>query len=475
LSIDRKEEAKMSDTMHYRSLVETAAGIRSRELSPVALTEALLERIEAIDAGLHSYTNVTTDRALEDARRAEDEITAGRYRGPLHGVPIAIKDLCCTKGVPTTFGTMIYKDFVPDYDATVVARLRAAGAVTLGMLHLHEGAFAEHHPDLPRPLNPWNADYWPGGSSSGSGVATAAGLCFGSLGTDTGGSIRFPSNANGVTGLKPTWGRVSRYGVFPLSESLDTVGPMARTAADAAAILSAIAGYDANDPTSLPADVPDYLGALRGIEGARGLRIGIDWDYVGGDTDPEIVALLRDALACFADLGAEIREISVPEMQTVTDGQLAIMQVQCASFHEAAFRTKANLFGPLLRDAIEAGLSTPPSVYARHLIERDKFKGRLAETFRDVDAILIPVMPKIGIRYDHFEDFMDALTDNLRFTSPFNMAGSPSVTMPGGFSSGGLPVGFQLVGPHLSESRLLSAAHAYQQATDWHLCHPPIH
>jgi amidase len=464
----------MTEALHYRSLVEVGAGIFRREVSPVAVTAALLDRIAAVDPQLHSYTTVTAERALADAARAEAEIAAGRHRGPLHGVPIAIKDICFTKGVPTTFGMAVYKDFVPDFDATVVARLRRAGAVILGMLHLHEGAFAEHHPQTQKPLNPWDHDYWPGGSSSGSGVATAAGLCFGSLGTDTGGSIRFPCNANGVTGVKPTWGRVSRHGVFPLAESLDTIGPMARSAADAAAILAAIAGEDPNDPTSLAADVPDYLGGLAGIAGARGLRIGVDWDAISYGTDPEIMAVLREAAACFGALDAEVVPVRMPDVKAVTEGQLAITQVQCASFHESAWRSAPDLFGRLLGQAIAAGLAMPPAVYSGHLIERERFKGRLATLFRDVDAILIPVSPKIGIRYDRFDEFMVSLVDGLRFTSPFNMSGSPSVILPGGFSSGGLPIGFQLVGSHLSEAALLSAAHAYQQATDWHLRRPPL-
>jgi amidase len=464
----------VTDALHYQSLVEIAARVYARELSPVALAEALLHRIAVVDPKLHSYTRVTAEEALADARRAEAEIATGRYRGPLHGVPIAIKDICFTKGVPTTFGMAVYKDFVPDFDATVVARLRQAGAVILGMLHLHEGAFAEHHPDTPKPLNPWNADYWPGGSSSGSGVATAAGLCFGSLGTDTGGSIRFPSTANGITGLKTTWGHVSRYGVFPLAESLDTIGPMARTAADAAVLLTAIAGQDPNDATTLAGEMPDYLGELDGIGGARGIRIGVDWDYIGTDTDPQILAVLRDAVECFKGLEADIRTVRLPDVKSVTAGQVAVMQVECASFHEPAYRTKSNLFGPLLSKAIETGLAMRPTLYAANMMERDRFKGRLAAVFGKVDALLIPVMPRTGVRYDRFHEFMVNLESSLRFTSPFNMSGNPSVTMPGGFSADGLPIGFQLVGRHLSEAMLLKAAHAFQQATDWHLRRPPL-
>ncbi len=270
------------DALPYRSLTEVAGLIRSGALSPVEVTRTILERIERLEPQLHSYATVTAELALEQARQAEGEIQSGRYRSALHGVPIAVKDLCFTKGIRTACGTTILADWQPEIDATVVERFRTAGAVLLGKLQMTEGAFADHHPQIARPRNPWHPDHWAGASSSGSGAATAAGLCYGSLGSDTGGSIRFPSAANGVTGLKPTWGRVSRYGVFPLSDSLDHIGPMARSAADCAALLGVIAGADANDPTTLTAPVPDYLAGLaEGVLGARGLRIGIDAGFNG--------------------------------------------------------------------------------------------------------------------------------------------------------------------------------------------------
>ena len=242
--------------LHFASLTEVAALLKAGELSPVELTQMMLERIDRVDDELKSYATVTSERALKAARQAELEILAGNYRGQLHGIPIAVKDLCFTKGTRTMGGMGVLKDFVPDYDATVISRLESAGAVLLGKLNLTEGAMLGYHRDFDIPVNPWNADYWAGASSSGSGVATAAGLCFASLGTDTGGSIRYPSMANGVVGLKPTYGRVSRYGVLPLSETLDHVGPMTRRSADAAIMLEAIAGHDINDATSLRDPVP---------------------------------------------------------------------------------------------------------------------------------------------------------------------------------------------------------------------------
>src|SRR3954452_4328077 len=269
--------------LHYLGLVEVGRKIQAKELSPVEATKAMLGRIEQLDGKLKSYAHVMADTALAGAAVAEKEIAAGKIKGPLHGVPIAIKDLCWAKGAPAAHGMTIHRDFRPSEDATVVARLKDAGAIILGKLQQTEGAYADHHPKIDPPKNPWNEDLWPGASSSGSGVATAAGLCYGSLGTDTGGSIRFPSAANGVTGLKPTWGRVSRYGAFELAATLEHIGPMARSAADTAAILGAIAGRDEKDPTSIPTDVPDYLAGLSG--NLSGLKVGVDrrWTSEGVD------------------------------------------------------------------------------------------------------------------------------------------------------------------------------------------------
>src|SRR6266581_1966926 len=254
--------------LHFQTISALAASIQSRQVSPVEVTRALLERITQLDGRYKSYATVMADQALEAAKVAEQEIRAGTYRGPLHGVPVAVKDLCFTKGVRTMGGTRVLADQVPTFDATVVARLHAAGAILLGKLNLTEGAMGGYHPDFAIPANPWHAERYAGASSSGSGVATAAGLCFGSLGSDTGGSIRFPAAACGIVGLKPTWGRVSRHGVFPLAPSLDHVGPMARTVADTAATLQVIAGFDPRDPTSRREPVPDYGPALvRGLGG----------------------------------------------------------------------------------------------------------------------------------------------------------------------------------------------------------------
>jgi len=302
---------KLPDDLHYKSIREVAGLIESTEISPVELTRMMLGRIDSLDGQLKSYATVTAERALASARQAEQEIVAGRYRGPLHGIPVAVKDLCYTKGTRTMGGMGVYKEFVPDFDATVVTRLENAGAVLLGKLNLTEGAMAGYHQDFDIPVNPWRADLWPGASSSGSGVATAAGLCFAALGSDTGGSIRFPSMANGIVGLKPTYGRVSRHGVLPLAETLDHVGPMTRHTADAAIVLQALAGYDENDPTSLQDPVPDMLGdALPGI--AR-MTVGFDRAFASEGIDSGLVAAIDQALETLRQLGVTIVDIEMPQ------------------------------------------------------------------------------------------------------------------------------------------------------------------
>src|ERR1700730_17451420 len=274
-----------SKAICFLSLHELSAQLRDRKLSSAEVTRCVLDRIKQTNPKLRAYITVLEDSALSQASQADKEIEAGRWRGPLHGVPVAVKDLCQTKGVLTTCASRVLRDWRPDASAAVVERLEAAGAVILGKLNLTEFAVAWYHPEMPTPLNPWGADLWPGASSSGSGVATAAGLCFASIGTDTGGSIRFPSAACGIVGLKPTWGRVSRHGVFALGESLDHIGPMTRTVADAALMLGVIAGRDNADDTSLAAPLEDYSAALD--RGVKGIRIGVDERYISAQASPE--------------------------------------------------------------------------------------------------------------------------------------------------------------------------------------------
>ena len=343
----------MPDALHYLELTELAARIKAREVSSIEVTRAQLGRIAALDGELGSYVHVMAETALAQAAAAEAEIAAGRYRGPLHGVPIALKDLFWTKGFPTAAGTAVHGTYRPDEDATAVRRLNEAGAVVFGKLKLTEGAYSDHHPSVPPPRNPWNADYWPGISSSGAAVATAAGLCYGALASDTGGSIRWPCAANGLTGLKPTWGRVSRYGAFELAATLDHVGTIARSAADAGAMLGVIAGSDANDPTALLDPVPDYLAAAE--QDVEGLRIGLDAAWNGDGVDITTQQVLREAADVLRTLGASIVDVRFPDVkQTVADWVLNCA-VEAAVAHEATYPARKDEYGPILAAVIEAG------------------------------------------------------------------------------------------------------------------------
>ena len=466
--------AMSSDTpIHWMTIDELAESYRSRALSPLEVTKALLERITQLDGRLHSYLTVTPDDALTAAKQAEDELRGGRDRGPLHGVPIALKDLADTKGVVTSAGTAIFRDRVATEDACVVARLREAGAVILGMLSMTEGAYASHHPSVTPPVNPWNAERWTGVSSSGSGVATAAGLCFGALGTDTGGSIRFPSACNGIVGIKPTYGRVPRHGIFPLAASLDHLGPMTRSVRDAAHLLRVFAGYDRRDPTSLRAPVPDY--AAETMKGIQGLRIGIDRRYVGDGMDSAIAGKVLECADVLRDAGAKIRDITLPPWNELVQSWGMVCAVEAAVAHQEYFPARASDYGPGLRTLLEAGGAIPATAYARAHELRLAFAGGLAMLFEEIDLLLCPSLgvppPEANpeIRADEGDIAM-----LLRFTAPYDFTGSPTISVPCGFAADGMPVSLQLVGRHLQEELLCRAGFAYERATDWHRRHPPV-
>ena len=369
----------------------------------------------------------------------------------------------------------IHKDYMPSEDATVVKRLSDAGAIILGKLQLTESAYADHHPNVTPPRNPWNADAWPGASSSGSGVATAAGLCYGSLGSDTGGSIRFPSAANGVTGLKPTWGRVSRYGVFELAASLDHIGPMARSAADCGAILGIIAGEDPKDTTTLPGGPSDYLAGLN--DGIRGLRIGYDPVWAETAVDEQTVAVVKAARETLASLGATIVEIKAPDSTVVLADWIPNCAIETAVAHEQTYPSRKSEYGPALSGLIETGRALSALDYQKILLRRAEFKGAVAHMFQSIDLLLVPAQsfaaPSLA-DMAMLGQSNDMISRLLRFTCPFDSSGNPTITMPGGFTALGLPIGFQLVGPHLSEALLVRAGAAFQSATDWNRRHPVL-
>ena len=460
---------------HYLELLDVGRRIQSRELSSLEVTRSQLSRIEALDPVLKSYATLMVDQATAAARAADAEIGAGQRRGPLHGVPIAVKDLCWTQGVATAAGMTIHRDFVPGEDATVVRKLRNAGAVILGKLQLTEGAYADHHPKISPPVNPWSAAHWPGASSSGSGVATAAGLCFGSLGSDTGGSIRFPSAANGVTGLKPTWGRVSRYGVFELAATLDHIGPMARSAADAAALLGAIAGADPNDPTASQEPVPNYLAGIK--RGLVGLRVGVDpgWNSVGVDAPTR--EALAAMLAVVRELGGDVREVRFPDPEAMITDWFPLCGVETAVAHEATYPSRKSDYGPGLAGLIDLGLAQSGVDYQKIVLRRTAFTGRVARLFEDIDLLLIPttgVASPTLAQMSRLTEDPELISALLRFTCPFDMTGSPTITLPSGFTAAGTPIACQFVARHFEEDLLARAGWAFQQATDWHKRHPPL-
>ena len=461
--------------LEYLELTELTRRMHAGALSPVAVTQAMIDRIAKLDGTLRSYVLVLPEQALAKAKQAEEEIARGDIRGPLHGAPIAVKDLCWMEGVPTAAGMPIHGDYRPGEDATVVRRLQDAGAIILGKLQLTESAYADHHPSVAPPLNPWGHDLWPGASSSGSGVATAAGLCYGSLGSDTGGSIRFPSAAQGLTGLKPTWGRVSRYGVFELAATLDHIGPMTRSARDAAAMLGVIAGADPKDPTALQEPVPDYLASIDG--GVRGLRIGIDSKWTAAGADAETRRVVAEAIEVLRGLGAVIVEVTFPDIRQAVQDWFPLCAIETAVAHTATYPSRRDEYGPALSGLLDLGHSVTGLDVQRIVLRREDLRGRVNALMTEIDLLLIPATgfaaPSLAKMATLGTD-ASLMNSLLGFTSPFDMTGHPTITLPGGFTDANAPVAFQLVGGHRAEALLCRAGHAFQQVTAYHTRHPDL-
>ena len=468
----------MTDELHYKTISELAPLIRDGRLSSLELTESQLDRIDRLDGKLKAYATVMAEGARAQARAADDEIAAGVYRGPLHGIPVAVKDLCATNGVRTMGGSAVFANNVPDFNSTVVTRFNEAGAVLLGKLNLTEGAMAGYNPRLDVPENPWKESYWSGASSSGSGCAAAAGLAFGTLGSDTGGSIRFPSAACGNVGLKPTWGRVSRYGVMALAESLDHIGPMTRSAADAGIVLQAIAGLDANDPTTLPHPVPDMTATLG--EGVRGLKIGFDEQYATEDVEPRLATAIAESVRVMESLGAEIVPVKMPaNLREYLGAWETICSSEAAAAHAETFPTRSDEYGPWFREWLTRGASRTASDYAQANVLRAACVGDFRLTMRGIELLACPstgaaagpVTP--DEMYGTIQQELDPW-DFFRFTVPADFSGLPTISLPCGLNGDGLPLSLQFVGHHLSEQLLVQAGHAFEQATDFHNLHPPV-
>lgn len=451
----------MSNSLHFMTIAEASKLIANKELSPVTLTESFLERIEALDGSLKSYVTLLKDEAINEALVAEKDINNGGYKGPMHGIPIGVKDLYDTKGIRTTGQSKVLENRVPLEDSTVVAKLKSAGAITLGKLSMWE--FALGGPDtsiFEISRNPWNLDRQPGGSSSGSGTAVAAGLCMGALGSDTGGSIRIPAAFCGIVGLKPTYGRVSRRGVLPLAWSLDHCGPMTWTVEDTALMLQAFAGHDHLDKTSVNIDVPDYT--LNLAKSLKGLKVGIPRHYINSPlvgTDSDVIDSFDSGLALLADLGAEIVEIEIPSLAYATTANTLIMIAEAFSYHRENLISQPENYGDSVRGSFILGGTYTSGDYQRALRARSIIRDEFKAILKEVDVIATPSQsaPAGPFNFD-----LLALLMTPNYWAPYNETGMPAISVPSGFSSDGMPIGIQFAGRPFEETTVLNVGHVFQ-------------
>ncbi len=454
--------------------------IETKEVSPVEATEAYLDRIEAVDPKLNSYITVTGEQALETARQAEHEIATSQHRGPLHGVPMAVKDQFNTAGIRTTGGSSILKDNIPDEDATVITNLKKAGAVMLGKLNMSEFAMAEiyNHP-YGTPRNPWDLERNPGTSSSGSGAATAASLCATSLGEDTGGSIRGPANFSGLVGLRPSHGRVSRHGVLGGSWSMDTVGPISRSVEDAAITIQAIAGYDPKDRYSWNVPVPDYRQALTGD--IQGIKLGVVQERMDSpDLDPEFRDTVAKAISALGELGASSQDVSIPLAPKAGALTMSILSVEWSNLHRPLFEPNIDELDHNNKIRFLTGSVIPAQFYYKAQKIRAVLRQQILDALEQVDVLVLPTGPVTAPPVESVpgvqskEHALTGLAGRISFTGPFNLAGTPALSVPCGFSSSGMPMGLQIVGRPFAEETVLRVAHAYEQATEWHNRRAPV-
>jgi aspartyl-tRNA(Asn)/glutamyl-tRNA(Gln) amidotransferase subunit A len=465
----------------FASAGELARLIAGKQVSPVEVVKAHLERITSLDGSLRCFITLTAEAAMAAAREAESAVTAGRPLGPLHGVPLGLKDLYDTAGVRTTGGSKILADRVPAADATVVRRLREAGMIVLGKLNMVEFAYGPEgrNPHYGHARNPWDAvtHRMAGGSSSGSGVAVAARLAPVALGSDTGGSIRIPCSLCGLAGIKPTYGRVSRAGVLPLSWSMDHVGPMTRTVADSALVLGAMAGYDPADPTSSVLPVPDYAAALSGD--VRGLRVGLLRAYFLESATPEVRTAVETAARALEKAGAVVDEVALPGVGHVAAGALAVVATEAMTYHAEWLRTRAADYDPDVSSRLMVGAFVSGVHYVRGQQARALIRREVDEALARHDVLLAPATPVPAPRIDERDTTLgdgpsDIRSALIRLTRPFNFSGHPACSVPCGFSGGGLPIGMQIVGRPFDEATVLRVGDAYQRVTDWHARRPVL-
>lgn len=461
------------DALCFAGAAELGRRFARRELSPAEVVQALLARIERLDPGLNSFLLVSGERALEEARAAERELVAGHVRGPLHGVPFALKDIFDTAGVRTTAGSKILAENVPARDAAVIERARVAGLVTLGKTNMHEFAYGttNDNPHYGPCRNPWDRARSPGGSSGGSGAALAAGFCALSLGTDTGGSIRIPASACSVVGLKPTLGRVSRRGVTPLSWSLDTVGAMARTVEDVALLLNLIAGPDAEDPWCANRPAEDFARDLE--RGARGLSLGVPREWFFDGLEPAVEAAVRAAIAVLEREGARTVAVEMPGMAEAHTAAHATLAVEASAYHEPWLRTRPGDYGEDVRRALELGHLIPAVDYVNARRMQGVVRARSLAALSEADVLVMPALPRTAPPVGEVMSREPEEAWN-RFMTPWNLTGFPAISAPCGFDGAGLPVGLQIVGRPFDETTVLRAARAYERATEWHVWRPGL-
>lgn len=448
--------------------------IQSKEVSPVEATEAYLDRIASLDHRFNSYLTVMREQALADAQQAEEDIASGQHKGPMHGVPVAVKDQFWSKGVRSTGGSRILADFVPDEDATVIANLRKAGAVVLGKTNMTEFAITGFSHRYATPRNPWNTDSYTGGSSSGSGAATAAYLCATSLGEDTGGSIRFPATWCGLVGLRPSWGLVSRYGVMRGVWSMDTVGPISRTVEDAAITLGAIAGHDPKDRYSSTVPVPDYRQALGGD--LNGLKIGVITQFMESDlVEPKVRQTVSDSFATLGELGATVEEVSVPLSMDAGVASAVLLAVEPALAQKDWIKDQLQDYGHDVRILLLTGSLLPAQAYYKAQKLRTMLRQQVLDSLEKYDVLVLPTSGKGAQPLEQDPPITSKETASrlaFLFTRIFNLASCPAMSVPCGFDDRGMPVGLQIGARPGAEETIFKVAHAYEQATAWHTMRP---
>lgn len=457
------------------SIAEAARQIERRTLSPVELVQSALDRIEAVEDRLNAFVVVPAEQALEAARQAEQEIAGGRHRGPLHGIPVGIKDLYDVAGLPTTSSSAVRAGHVATEDSACVARLRDAGAVVVGKTHTHEFAYGVLTPTT---RNPWDTGRVPGGSSGGSGAAVAAGECLVGMGTDTGGSIRIPASVCGTVGLKPTFGRVSRHGVTSLCWSLDHAGPLTRTVRDAALTLQVLAGFDARDPGSASEPVPDFTADLDA--GVRGLTLGVPTTYFFDDVDPEVESAVREAIGVLEAQGARLEEVEIPFAEQMMAVEFGVLVPEASAYHQEMLRGSGELYTADVRVFLEAGETVLATQYIKALRVRRLVQQAFRRAFEGIDALVCPTLPaaaaEVGQQTFTFPGGREkAVIDAwVGHSAPGNVTGLPALSVPCGFTSSGLPIGLQVIGRPFDEAGVLRVGQAYESATDWGARRPPL-